>query len=61
MKIKYPAKYTVPWAGKFIDCCEGHANQFKAIAAAIESPFDVRFIDDKTECQNCVMESKEKK
>ena len=40
-KCKNRAKYLVPWAGKQLKCCEGHARGISALGNVIGSPIQV--------------------
>jgi len=40
-KCKNRAKYLVPWGGKQLKCCEGHARAMSALGTAIGHPVQV--------------------
>ncbi|HEC66400.1 MAG TPA: hypothetical protein ENI23_14025 [bacterium] len=40
-KCKSRALYLVPWAGKQVKCCEGHARSLSALGNVMGSPIQV--------------------
>ncbi len=40
-KCKEKAIYLVPWAGKQLKCCEGHARGISALGSAMGAPVQV--------------------